>query len=398
MSARRAALRSASEPDPFERVGDEGPERLLGARDAGQAAVGDPHEGAERVGRVLERLALEQPRQEQVAFLEAQQLLVELEVLGAGEQPAGLELDERRRDEQELRRDLEVERFHAVELGEVLVDDPGRARSPRDRPLAAGSGARAGRRGLRTPRSGLRSPSPARYPPLPARPRHYRGASMARVFSGIQPTGEMHLGNYLGAVRHWVTAQDADDAVYCVVDLHAMTLPYDPAELADRTRRTAALLLAAGLDPAALHPVRAEPRPGPHRADLDPELCRHLRGAAPHDPVQGEVGRPGVGERRLVRLPGAHGVRHPRLRHGPGPGRRRPAPAPRAGPRPGGALQPPVRADPGGARPGDPAGRGAHHGPPDPDREDVEVLRVAPGDARPCSTRRRRSRSGSSRR
>jgi tryptophanyl-tRNA synthetase len=73
---------------------------------------------------------------------------------------------------------------------------------------------------------------------------------MARVFSGIQPTGEMHLGNYLGAVRHWVAAQDADDSLYCVVDLHAMTVPYDPADLADRTRRTAALLLAAGIDPA----------------------------------------------------------------------------------------------------------------------------------------------------
>jgi tryptophanyl-tRNA synthetase len=72
---------------------------------------------------------------------------------------------------------------------------------------------------------------------------------MARVFSGIQPSGEMHLGNYLGAVRHWVAAQDADDALYCVVDLHAMTLPYEPAELAERTRRTAALLLAAGIDP-----------------------------------------------------------------------------------------------------------------------------------------------------
>ena len=72
---------------------------------------------------------------------------------------------------------------------------------------------------------------------------------MARVLSGIQPSGEMHLGNYLGAVRHWVAAQDVDDALYCVVDLHAMTVPYEPAELAERTRRTAALLLAAGLDP-----------------------------------------------------------------------------------------------------------------------------------------------------
>ena len=72
---------------------------------------------------------------------------------------------------------------------------------------------------------------------------------MARVFSGIQPTGDKHLGNLLGAIRHWVAAQDHDDALYCVVDLHAMTVPYDPKDLAARTRSTAALLLAAGLDP-----------------------------------------------------------------------------------------------------------------------------------------------------
>jgi tryptophanyl-tRNA synthetase len=59
----------------------------------------------------------------------------------------------------------------------------------------------------------------------------------------------MHLGNYLGAVRQWVADQDTDDAIYCVVDLHAMTLPYEAAELADRTRNTAMLLLAAGIDP-----------------------------------------------------------------------------------------------------------------------------------------------------
>ncbi len=73
---------------------------------------------------------------------------------------------------------------------------------------------------------------------------------MARVFSGIQPTGDKHLGNYLGAIRHWVSSQDTDDALYCVVDLHAMTVAYDPTDLPGRTRRTAALLLAAGLDPA----------------------------------------------------------------------------------------------------------------------------------------------------
>jgi tryptophanyl-tRNA synthetase len=76
---------------------------------------------------------------------------------------------------------------------------------------------------------------------------------MPRVFSGIQPTGEIHLGNYLGAVQHWVAAQERsaapDQALYCVVDLHGLTLPWDNSTYADGTRRTAMFLLAAGLDP-----------------------------------------------------------------------------------------------------------------------------------------------------
>ncbi|MBM3675412.1 MAG: tryptophan--tRNA ligase [Actinobacteria bacterium] len=70
---------------------------------------------------------------------------------------------------------------------------------------------------------------------------------MTRRFSGIKPSGEMHLGNYAGAVRRWVDLQD--DSIYCVVDLHAMTVPYEPAELTAETRRLAMLLLASGLDP-----------------------------------------------------------------------------------------------------------------------------------------------------
>lgn len=75
-------------------------------------------------------------------------------------------------------------------------------------------------------------------------------APMERVFSGIQPTGDLHLGNALGAVRHWVALQDADDALYCVVDLHAMTLPYEPLQHAERSRNTAMLLMAFGIDPS----------------------------------------------------------------------------------------------------------------------------------------------------
>jgi tryptophanyl-tRNA synthetase len=71
------------------------------------------------------------------------------------------------------------------------------------------------------------------------------------VLSGIQPTSDsFHLGNYLGALRHWVALQDDYDAFYCVVDLHAITVDWDPAQLRERTRISAAQLLAIGLDPA----------------------------------------------------------------------------------------------------------------------------------------------------
>ncbi|MCU0257963.1 MAG: tryptophan--tRNA ligase [Solirubrobacteraceae bacterium] len=75
-----------------------------------------------------------------------------------------------------------------------------------------------------------------------------------RIFSGIQPTGRKHLGNHIGAIRQYVEGQrraaDAGDvAIYCIVDLHAITVPYEPAELRERTYDTLATLLAAGLDP-----------------------------------------------------------------------------------------------------------------------------------------------------
>jgi tryptophanyl-tRNA synthetase len=70
------------------------------------------------------------------------------------------------------------------------------------------------------------------------------------IFSGIQPTGRKHLGNYIGAIRQYVEGQDrGDPAIYCIVDLHAISVAYDPAELRERVHDTTAILLAAGLDP-----------------------------------------------------------------------------------------------------------------------------------------------------
>jgi tryptophanyl-tRNA synthetase len=71
-----------------------------------------------------------------------------------------------------------------------------------------------------------------------------------RVFSGIQPTGEIHIGRYLGAIRHWVAMQDNYDNIICVVDLHAITVPQDPKLLKHRTKEFAGLLIAVGIDPA----------------------------------------------------------------------------------------------------------------------------------------------------
>ena len=74
---------------------------------------------------------------------------------------------------------------------------------------------------------------------------------MTRVFSGIQPTGQKHIGNYLGAIRHYVADQETygAESIFCVVDLHSMTQPFEPSELTSSTRETFATLVAAGLDP-----------------------------------------------------------------------------------------------------------------------------------------------------
>ena len=75
------------------------------------------------------------------------------------------------------------------------------------------------------------------------------GNTRGRIFSGVQPTGNLHLGHYLGAIRNWVALQDSFESIYCVVDLHAITVAQDPAQLRQSTREVAASLIAAGISP-----------------------------------------------------------------------------------------------------------------------------------------------------
>ena len=70
-----------------------------------------------------------------------------------------------------------------------------------------------------------------------------------RIFSGIQPRGEIHIGNYLGALRQWVELQKENECIFCIVDLHSLTVPYEPLELGDKIREKAIAYLAAGIDP-----------------------------------------------------------------------------------------------------------------------------------------------------
>ena len=72
---------------------------------------------------------------------------------------------------------------------------------------------------------------------------------MSRIFSGVQPTGDLHLGNYLGAIRNWVRLQDDYECLFCVVDMHAVTVWQEPEALRSSTREVAAALLASGIDP-----------------------------------------------------------------------------------------------------------------------------------------------------
>ena len=126
---------------------------------------------------------------------------------------------------------------------------------------------------------------------------------METVFSGIQPSGELHLGNYLGAVRTWVELQQSYRCFYCIVDYHAITQPYEPAEMPRRAREMAIDLLACGIDPERGDAVRAVGGPRAHRARLGAGVGHAVRRARPHDAVQGQGRAPARQHQRRASSP-----------------------------------------------------------------------------------------------
>ena len=106
-------------------------------------------------------------------------------------------------------------------------------------------------------------------------------AVKGRIFSGIQPTGNLHLGNYLGAIRNWVALQHDFESIYCVVDLHAITVHQDPADLRKSTREVAASLIAAGISTE-----QSILRAATCRAGVDFQLCDPSWLVEPDDSIQ----------------------------------------------------------------------------------------------------------------
>ncbi len=167
-----------------------------------------------------------------------------------------------------------------------------------------------------------------------------------RIFSGIQPTGRKHLGNYIGAIRQYVDGQDRGEAIYCIVDLHAISVAYDPAELREHVYDTTAILIAAGLDPERCILFRQSDVREHTELSLAAVGGHRPRRPQPDDPVQGEVGQ--AARARLggaLPLSRAPGRRRARLQGRRGAGRRRPAPAHRAHARDRAPLQRALRGE-----------------------------------------------------
>ncbi len=205
-----------------------------------------------------------------------------------------------------------------------------------------------------------------------------------RIFSGIQPTGEKHLGNYIGGFRQYVATQEQGDAFFCIVDLHSITTEYDPADLHERTLDLYAMLVATGLDPDR-STVFAQSHVTAHA-----EASWLLSAVTSY----GQLGRmtqfkdkASAARVRLLRpvhLPGADGRRHPALSGRHRADRRRPATAPRARARHRGAVQLALRRDVHGAPRRLPGGGRADHGPAGADEEDVHHGRHRAGDGAPA--------------
>ena len=162
-----------------------------------------------------------------------------------------------------------------------------------------------------------------------------------RIFSGIQPTGAIHLGNYLGAIRRWVKAQGETETLICIVDLHAITNRQDPAALRAGTREMAAALIASGIDPARTTLFKQSANPDHAQLAWVLNCIARVGWLDRMTQFKDKAGRDREGASvGLYAYPGAAGGRHPGVSGDARAGRRGPEAAPGAGARHRRAVQP----------------------------------------------------------
>ena len=109
------------------------------------------------------------------------------------------------------------------------------------------------------------------------------------MLSGIQPSGDLHLGNYLGAIKNWAARAEEFDCYYFMADMHTITVRQDPAALRRRTLEQLAQYIACGLDPEKKHSLHPVSCPCPRGAGLGTQLLHHVWRAVPDDSVQGQI-------------------------------------------------------------------------------------------------------------
>ena len=105
------------------------------------------------------------------------------------------------------------------------------------------------------------------------------------VFSGVQPTGNLHLGNYLGAIKNWVDIQNKYKSIFCIVDLHAITVHQDPKALYESTLELAAIFIACGIDPKKIYHIPTKCGCWAQRTCMDIKLQHASRLVKPHDSI-----------------------------------------------------------------------------------------------------------------
>ena len=245
----------------FEQIGHECGVAFVGSAPTGIRAISSVGQTTENLTHVLERLALEQPGQQQIPLLPQRQLLVEIHVLATRQQATGLQFDQGGGNQQELGGHLEVQRLHGPQLAQIRVHDDRQAdlvdvhllledqvQQEIERPLEHRGGNVDGHVAEANRRDQDRTPFSTQYT-FVARVITVSLTGVTRVLSCIQPTGGVHLGNYLGALRNWVIGQHECDAFHGIVDLHALTVTDRPGLVGPSTLELAATLFAGGLDP-----------------------------------------------------------------------------------------------------------------------------------------------------